>query len=68
VDDPRASAAEAARAVEEATGMLIAALRDRQQRIRDSWDSDDPSRGDTEDLRLAVLRYQSLFNRITEER
>ena len=63
VDNPRGSVAEAAGVVEEATEMLVAALRARQQRIRDTWDSDGRSR-DTEALRVALLGYQSLFNRI----
>jgi hypothetical protein len=64
IDDPRGSAAEAANVVEEATGKLLAALRARQERIRDSWDSD-AADSDTESLRQAVLTYQSLFNHVT---
>jgi hypothetical protein len=64
VDNPRGSVAEAAGLVEEAAEMLIATLRERQQRIRDTWDGDGPAR-DTEALRLALLRYQSLFDRMS---
>jgi len=68
VDNPRGSVAEAAGLVEEAGEMLIAELRERQQRIRDSWDNDWDSDGparDTESLRLALLSYQSLFDRLS---
>jgi hypothetical protein len=64
VDNPRGSVTEAATVVEEATEMLVAALRARQGRIRDTWDGDGPSR-DTEALRQALLTYQSFFKRIT---
>jgi hypothetical protein len=64
VDNPRGSVTEAATVVEEATEMLVAALRARQDRIRDTWDGDGPSR-DTEALRQALLTYQSFFKRIT---
>ena len=64
VDNPRGSVAEAAGLVEEAAEMLIATLRERQQAIRDTWDGDGPA-SDTEDLRLALLRYQSLFDRLS---
>ena len=63
VDNPRGSVTEAANIVEEATARLVAALRAQQDRIRDSWD-DDPSGGDTESMRQALLTYQALFNRI----
>jgi hypothetical protein len=64
VDDPRASVTEAAVLVEEAAGKLATALRDRQRHIRDTWDGDGQA-GDTEDLRLALIGYQSLFERIS---
>ena len=63
VDNPRGSVTEAANVVEQATTMLVAALRAQQDRIRDSWD-DGPSGGDTESMRQALLTYQALFNRI----
>ena len=63
VDNPRGSVTEAANIVEEATAMLVAALRAQQDRIRDSW-NDGPSGGDTESMRQALLTYQALFNRI----
>jgi hypothetical protein len=63
VDNPRGSVTEAATVVEEAIEMLVATLRARQGRIRDTWDGDGPSR-DTEALRQALLTYQSFFKRI----
>jgi len=64
VDNPRGSVTEAANVVEEATKMLVAALRAQQDKIRDSWDSDPSGGGDTESMRQALLTYQALFNRI----
>jgi hypothetical protein len=66
VDNPRGSVAEAATVVEEAIRMLVAELRARQDRIRDTWDSDGQG-GDTEALRQALLTYQSLFRYITSQ-
>ena len=61
VDNPHGSVTEAASIVEQATDRLLAALRARQDRIRESWDDDG---SDTESLRQALLTYQSLFNHI----
>jgi hypothetical protein len=66
VDNPRGSVAEAAVVVEEAAEMLAARLRARQQRIRESWEANGSGR-DTEALRIALLRYQSLFDAMTGE-
>ena len=66
VDNPRGSVAEAAAVVEEAAEMLVARLRARQQRIRDSWEANGSGR-DTEALRIALLHYQSLFDKMTGE-
>jgi hypothetical protein len=63
VDDPHGSVAAAADLAEEATGLLIAALRACHQRIGDSLKESDSS-SDTEAMRAAFLRYQSLFNQI----
>jgi hypothetical protein len=62
VDNPRGAVAEAAGLVDEAAEALAAALQQQRQRIRVTWD--EPGR-DTEALRLALLRYQALFNKIT---
>jgi hypothetical protein len=66
VDNPRGSVAEAATVVEEAAEMLAARLRARQQRIRESWEANGSGR-DTEALRIALLHYQSLFDKMTGE-
>jgi hypothetical protein len=67
VDNPRGSVTEAANVVEEATTMLVAALRSQQDRIRDSWDGGPSGREDTESMRQALLTYQALFNRIADQ-
>jgi hypothetical protein len=63
VDNPRGAVAEAAGLADEAAEALAAALRERRQRIRATWDGDEPTR-DTEALRLALLRYQALFSKM----
>ena len=63
VDNPRGAVAEAAGLADEAAEVLAAALRERRQRIRATWDGDEPTR-DTEALRVALLRYQALFGKI----
>ena len=63
VDNPRGAVAEAAGLADEAAEALAAALRERRQRIRDTWDGNGPTR-DTEAMRVALLRYQALFNKI----
>jgi hypothetical protein len=67
VDNPRGAVAEAAGLADEAAEALSAALRERRHRIRASWDHEATAR-DTEALRVALLRYQALFDRITGER
>jgi hypothetical protein len=66
VDNPRGAVAEAAGLADEAAEALAAALRQRRQQIRGTWDGDGPSR-DTEALRRALLSYQALFNRIARD-
>jgi hypothetical protein len=66
VDDPRGSVAEAAALVDHAAQALAGALRQRQRRLRESWDTadgatDGASLG-TEELRVAMQRYRTLFN------
>jgi hypothetical protein len=63
VDNPRASVAQAETIIDEAVDRLVAALRARQDRTRDTWDRDGR---DTESLRQALLTYQALFNRVTD--
>jgi hypothetical protein len=64
VDNPRGAVAEAAGLTDEAAEALAASLRERRHRIRASWDTEATAR-DTEALRVALLRYQALFDRIT---
>jgi hypothetical protein len=63
VDDPRGAVSEAAGVVDEAAQRLIAAVRDRRRQIRETWDGDSAV-GDTEVLRIALLRYQALFRQL----
>jgi hypothetical protein len=70
VDDPRGSVAEAAALVDHAAQALAGALRQRQRRLRESWDTadgaaDGASPG-TEELRVAMQRYRRLFNYICQ--
>lgn len=67
VDNPRGAVSEAAGLADEAADALAAALREWRHRIRASWDTEATAR-DTEALRLALLRYQALFDRITSQR
>jgi hypothetical protein len=69
VDDPRGSVAEAAALVDHAAQALVGALRQRQRRLRESWDSASGETADgkpqnTEQLRIAMQRYRTLFNHI----
>jgi hypothetical protein len=67
VDNPRGAVAAAAGLTDEAAEALAASIRERRQRIRASWDSEATAR-DTEALRVALLGYQALFDRMTGER
>jgi hypothetical protein len=64
VDDPRDAVSQAAGAVDEAAQRLIAAVRDRRRLIRETWDGDGAD-DDTENLRIALLRYQALFRQLS---
>jgi hypothetical protein len=63
VDDPHGSVTEAAALVDHVAQALSGALRRRQLRLRDSLDGEDKSR-DTEQLRVTMQRYRSLFNQL----
>ena len=70
VDDPRGSVAEAAALVDHTAQALAGALQQRQRRLRESWDSaagaaDGASLG-TEELRVAMQRYRTLFNYVCQ--
>ena len=60
VDDPRASAGQAADVVSEAVTMLQTALRER----RAAWDGSGNSQADTEALRQAVLGYRHILDQL----
>lgn len=62
VDDPRQSVELGAQAAEAALGALTAAARDREQSLRESWES---GQAGTEDLRTALRRYRDLADRLT---
>jgi hypothetical protein len=62
VDDPRSSVTEAAGVVADAASRLEAALRDRQQSLRSSWDGN--GQADTETMRQALLMYRRLLDKL----
>jgi hypothetical protein len=71
VDDPREAVGEAADLIEQTAQALVAAVRQRQRQLRDSWDSTPEAHGtepvnmaDTEQLRLMMQRYRALFNQL----
>src|SRR5262249_32192599 len=66
VDDPRGAVSQAAGAVDEAAQRLFTAVRDRRRQIREAWDGDSAA-DDTENLRIALLRYQALFRQLGGE-
>ena len=62
VDEPRDSVADADALVAELMQRLAATFSDERQRLEQQWDSgDDVS---TEDLRVALTRYRSFFDRL----
>jgi hypothetical protein len=68
VDDPKAAVSDAADLIDVAVQALVEALRQRQRQLRDisgggtaTGVSDVP---DTEQLRLVMQRYRSLFNQL----
>lgn len=73
IDDPRGTVEEAAGLVEHASQVLVGALRQRQQQLRVMWDGTGSRNGsaaavsvadNTEQFRLLMQRYRSLFNQI----
>jgi hypothetical protein len=62
VDDPRTSVTEAAGVVAGAASRLEAALRERQQTLRGSWDGN--GQADTETMRQAFLMYRRLLDKL----
>jgi hypothetical protein len=62
VDEPRRSVEEADRLVADLMQNLAARFADERERLESQWDrGDDVS---TEDLRLALTRYRSFFDRL----
>jgi hypothetical protein len=62
VDEPRDSVAQADSLVADLMQQLAAGFSDERERLEKQWDSgDDVS---TEDLRVALTRYRSFFNRL----
>ena len=70
VDDPREAVADAADLVEHTAQAFVGALQQRQRRLRGIWDGDGRPDGaadkmtDTEQLRLLMQRYRSLFDQL----
>jgi hypothetical protein len=70
VDDPRAAVADAADLVEHTAQAFVGALQQRQRRLRGMWNGDGRPDGtaeqitDTEQLRLMMQRYRSLFGQL----
>jgi hypothetical protein len=62
VDEPRASVQQADALVADLMQRLAAGFSDERQRLEGQWDrGDDVS---TEDLRVALMRYRSFFDRL----
>jgi hypothetical protein len=64
VDEPRASVEGADALVSDLVERLNAGFSDARSRLEDSWEQG--GKGSTEDLRLALKRYRSFFNRLLE--
>ena len=70
VDDPREAVEDAADLVEHAAQAFVGALQQRQRRLRGIWNGDGRPEGtaepvtDTEQLRLVMQRYRSLFDQL----
>jgi len=62
VDEPRAAVEQADRLVADLMQRLAAGFSEERERLESQWDQgDDVS---TEDLRVALTRYRSFFNRL----
>lgn len=62
VDDPRAAVSAAAGVITDAAARVETAVRERQQALRDRWDSE--GRSDTEELRVTMQQYRQLLERL----
>jgi hypothetical protein len=69
-NDPREAVADAADLVEHTAQAFVGALQQRQRRLRGIWNGDGRPDGDaepitdTEQLRLVMQRYRSLFDQL----
>jgi hypothetical protein len=64
VDEPRAAVENADKLVSDLVERLTAGFADARSRLEGSWEEGDE--GSTEELRLALKRYRSFFNRLLE--
>jgi hypothetical protein len=64
VDEPRSAVEGADALVSDLVERLTAGFSDTRSRLEDSWEQG--GEGSTEDLRLALKRYRSFFNRLLE--
>lgn len=62
VDDPRTSVKEADELVADVIKSITRSFADRQISLENQWDSGENT--STEDLRVAIKRYRSFFNRL----
>lgn len=65
VDDPRASIELAASLVDDRVEEFVMFVKDRQQALQSEWEGDDAG---TENLRMALQHYRSLWNRLEDIR
>jgi len=64
VDEPRSSVEQADRLVDDVMQRLSATFTNERTRLESQWDSGDEV--STEDLRVALTRYRSFFDRLLE--
>jgi hypothetical protein len=64
VDEPRTAVESADALVSDLVERLTAGFSDARSRLEDSWEQGEE--GSTEELRLALKRYRSFFNRLLE--
>lgn len=62
IDEPRRSVAEADRLVQEVTGRITERFEQERDRLESTWESGEEVT--TEDLRIALQRYRTFFDRL----
>jgi hypothetical protein len=68
VDNPQSAVAEAADLVDHVAQALAGALRQRQTRLREQWDTGGPEHEtETETLRVTLQQYRAVFNQICRD-